>query len=93
MSKNILSSLRKKLGSIYGEHLPDEIRYHRADGQQVVVALEVATVDELAFAIQTANAESFALSRRRTALEDLHTEVRKRAAHGADRIADVSWEA
>jgi hypothetical protein len=49
-------------------------------------------VDELAFAIQTANAESLALGRRRTALEELHTEVRKRAARGADRIADVSWE-
>lgn len=92
MSKNILPSLRKQLGSLYGEHLPDQIRYHRADGQQVVVALETATVDELAFAIQTANAESMALGRRRNALEELHTEVRKRAAHGADRIADVSWE-
>ena len=92
MSTNLIALLRQQLPSIYGEHLPDEIRYRRADGQDVVVPLDVATVDELAFAIQTANAESLALGRRRTALEELHTEVRKRAARGADRIADVSWE-
>lgn len=87
-----LASLRKQLPSIYGEHLPDEIRYRGADGHVVVVALDAATVDELAFAIQTANEEALALGRRRTALEELHTEVRKRAARGADRIADVAWE-
>ena len=92
MSTNLIVSLRKQLPSIYGEHLPDEIRYRRADGQEVVVPLDAATVDELAFAIQTANAEALALSRRRNALEDLHAEARKRAARGADRIADVAWE-
>jgi hypothetical protein len=92
MSTNLIASLRQQLPSIYGDHLPGEIRYRRADGQDVVVSLDAATVDELAFAIQTANAESLALGRRRTALEELHNEVRKRAARGADRIADVSWE-
>ena len=92
MSTSLIASLRKQLPSIYGEHLPDDIRYPGADGQDVVVALDAATVDELAFAIQTANAEALALSRRRTALEELHTEVRKRAARGADRIADVARE-
>ena len=92
MSTNLIASLRKQLPSIYGEHLPDEIRYRRADGQDVVVPLDAATVDELAFAIQTANAEALALSRRRNALEDLQAEARKRAARGADRIADVAWE-
>ena len=92
MSTNLSASLRQQLPSIYGEHLPDEIRYCRADGQEVVVPLDAATVDELAFAIQTANAEALALSRRRNALEDLHAEARKRAARGADRIADVAWE-
>lgn len=92
MSTSFIVSLRKQLPSIYGEHLPNEIRYRGADGHDVVVALDAATVDELAFAIQTANAEALALGRRRTALEELHTEVRKRAARGADRIADVAWE-
>ena len=92
MSTNLIASLRQQLPSIYGEHLPEEIRYRRADGQDVVVSLDAATVDELAFAIQTANAEALALSRRRNALEDLHAEARKRAARGADRIADVAWE-
>ena len=92
MSTSLIASLRKQLPSIYGEHLPDDIRYRDADGHDVSVALDAATVDELAFAIQTANAEALALGRRRTALEELHTEARKRAARGADRIADVAWE-
>lgn len=92
MSTSLIASLRKQLPSIYGEHLPDDIRYRDADGHDVVVALDAATVDELAFAIQTANAEALTLGRRRTALEELHTEARKRAARGADRIADVAWE-
>lgn len=92
MSTCLIASLRKQLPSLYLEHLPGELRYRGADGRDVVVALDAATVDELAFAIQTANAEVLALGRRRTALEELHTEVRKRAARGADRIADVAWE-
>ena len=92
MSTSLIASLRKQLPSIYGEHLPDDIRYRDADGHDVVVALDAATVDELAFAIQTASVEASALNRRRNALEDLHTEVRKRAARGADRIADIAWE-
>lgn len=92
MSTSLIASLRKQLPSIYGDHLPDNIRYRGTDGHDMVVALDAATVDELAFAIQTANEEALALSRRRTALEELHTEVRKRAAHGADRLADVAWE-
>ncbi|WP_045758570.1 hypothetical protein [Xanthomonas albilineans] len=89
---NLITSLRQKLFYVYGEHLPDEIHYHRADGQHVVVALQNATVDELAFAIQTINTKSVALSRHRTALEEIHNELRKRCACGADRIADVAWD-
>ena len=92
MSANLITLLRKQLPSIFGESLPTDIHYRNADGNVVAVALDAATVDELAFAIQTASAEASALNRRRNALEDLHTEVRKRAARGADRIADVSWE-
>lgn len=92
MSTSLITLLRKQLPSIYGDSLPTEIHYRNADGNLIAVALEAATVDELAFAIQTANAEALALSRRRNALEDLHTEVRKRAARGADRITDIAWE-
>ena len=92
MSTSLIASLRKQLPSLYLEHLPGEICYRGTDGHDVVVALDAATVDELAFAIQTATAEVFALGRRRTALEELHTEVRKRAARGVDRIADIAWE-
>ena len=92
MRANLITLLRKQLPSIYGESLPMDIHYRNADGNVVIVALDAATVDELAFAIQTANAEALALGRRRTALEELHTEARKRAARGADRIVDVAWE-
>ena len=92
MSTSLIALLRKQLPSIFGESLPTDIHYRNADGNVVAVALEAATVDELAFAIQTASAEASALNRRRNALEDLHTEVRKRAARGADRIVDVAWE-
>ena len=92
MRANLITLLRKQLPSIYGESLPTDIHYRNADGNLVVVALDAATVDELAFAIQTTSAEASALNRRRNVLEDLHTEARKRAAHGADRIADIAWE-
>ncbi len=92
MKSILTNSLRKQISSLYAEHLPGEIRYRGADGQDVVVALDAATVDELAFAIQAANEESLALSRRRTALEELHTEMRKRGARGADLLTDVSWK-
>ena len=92
MSTSLIASLRKQLPSIYGKSLPTDIHYRNAEGNVVVVALDAATVDELAFAIQTANAEASALSRRRNALEDLHTEARKRAARGAEHIADIAWE-
>ena len=92
MRANLITLLRKQLPSIYGESLPTDIHYRNADGNLVAVALDAATVDELAFAIQTASAEALALSRRRNALEDLHAEARRRAAHGADRIIDIVWE-
>ncbi|WP_042426974.1 hypothetical protein [Comamonas granuli] len=92
MSTSLIALLRKQLPSIFGESLPADIHYRNAEGTVVVVALDAATVDELAFAIQTASVEASALNRRRNALEDLHTEVRKRAARGADRIADIEWE-
>ncbi|KAF7599439.1 MAG: hypothetical protein CGU28_05485 [Candidatus Dactylopiibacterium carminicum] len=92
MSTSLIALLRKQLPSIFGESLPTDIYYRSADGNVVAVALDAATVDELAFAIQTASAEASALNRRRNTLEDLHAEVRKRAARGADRIADIAWE-
>lgn len=92
MSADFITTLRKKLPSFYSDYIPADIHYRGNDGTDDVVAIDAATVDELAFAIQTASAEASALNRRRNALEELHTEVRKRAARGADRIADVKWE-
>ena len=95
MSTSLIASLRKQLPSIYGEYLPDDIRYRDADGHDVVVALDAATVDELSFAIQTANAEALALGRRRVdagcehgageaAAVHVHQLVDQHIARGAD---------
>ncbi|UXY16961.1 hypothetical protein N8I74_08115 [Chitiniphilus purpureus] len=71
MSTDLIALLRQLLPSIYSNHLPDEIRYRRADSHDVVVPLDAATVDELAFAIQLVNVELLALGQRRDALEPM----------------------
>ena len=57
--------LRKRVGSFYADHLPDEIRYRNRAGEEVSVPTEKATVDELAFALQLASEEQSIVSRRR----------------------------
>ena len=54
---NLIASLRKQLPVIYGDTFPTKSGI-AAPTEDVVVPLDAATVDELAFAIQTANAES-----------------------------------
>ena len=58
--------LRKRVGSFYADHLPDEIRYRNRAGEEVSVPTEKATVDELAFALQLASEEQSIVSRRRS---------------------------
>lgn len=84
--------LRKRASSFYSDHLPTELRYRNNVGDEVTVAAENATVDELAFAIQLASEEQSTVSRRRAALEDLYQNARKSGALGADRITDIAWK-
>ena len=51
-------SLQAKLGAYTGEHLTAAIRYQDRYGNLVEKPLLDATLDEVAFAIQTLNAES-----------------------------------
>lgn len=85
MSTNPVALLRQRAPSLYSEFLPADIRYRNAAGHSEVVALESATVDELAFAIQTLHREASVITRQRVALEDLYTALRLRMARGADR--------
>ncbi len=51
-----------------------------------------ATLDEVAFAIQSLCRESSAIHRRRNALEALYTLARERACHGAETIGTIAVE-
>ncbi len=84
--------LRKRVGSIYADHLPSDLRYRNRAGEEVSVPIENATVDELAFALQLASEEQSIVSRRRSAIEDLYQKARKSGALGADRMTDIAWK-
>jgi hypothetical protein len=92
MSSNPIALLRQRAPSLYSEFLPADIRFRNGLGHSETVALEVATVDELAFAIQALNREASAITRQRMALEDLYNALRLRLARGADRVIDVNLE-
>lgn len=92
MSTTPIALLRQRFPSLYSEYLPAELRIRNAKGHEEFVALEVATVDDLAFALQTLNRQASAISRQRSALDDLYTTLRQRGARGSDRVIDASRE-
>lgn len=85
-ANTLIQKLRKEVHSIVGDNLPDEIRYQDRYGNVVIKPLFDATLDELAFAAQTLNAERSILSRRQVALEDVYTHARKQSFLGSDLI-------
>lgn len=89
MTSHLFEKLQKQLSSFYAEMLPTEIRFRDAQGVIAHRALEEATVDELAFAIQTINEESSLIARRRHALEEIYASARRQGAFGAKRLADL----
>ncbi len=92
MSSNPIALLRQRLPSLYSEYLPADLRIRNPKGHEEFVALEVATVDDLAFAIQTLNRQASAISRERSALDDLYNAARLRGARGSDRVIDATRE-
>ncbi len=89
---NLLEKLRREAVLLANEHLPNEIRYYDRYGNLVVKPLLDATVDEVVFAAQTLNADRSALSRRQSALEDVHAFARRHGYLGADRIGNIAEE-
>ena len=93
MSTNpLFEKLRRHLGAYRGEDLPAEICYYDRYRNLVVKPLLDASLDEIAFAVQTLSEESKAISCRRSALDYLYTFSRKRGAVGADQIGQIAEE-
>lgn len=85
-------TLQAKLGGFVGEHLGTNIRYEDRYSNTVEKPLLDATLDEVAFAIQSLCRESSAIHRRRSALEALYTLARERTFHGAETIGEIAVE-
>ena len=66
MSTTPVALLRQRAPSLYSEFLPADLSYRNAAGHTEIVALESATVDELAFAIQTLHREASVITRQRS---------------------------
>ena len=88
----LYQSLQAKLGAYTGEHLTTAIRYQDRYGNLVEKPLLDATLDEVAFAIQTLNAESASIHRRRSALGSLYTLARESGCLGSDTVGVIAVE-
>ena len=91
-TQTLHQDLQQKLGSYVGEHLSTSIRYEDRYGNVVEKPLMDATLDEVAFAIQTLCRESLAIHRRRNALESLYNLARERTCHGAETVGAIAAE-
>ena len=89
---DLIDQLRRASVLYAGEHLPTEIRYQDRYGNFVIKPLLDAMVDEIVFAAQLLAAERSILSRRVSALEDVHAYARRHCYLGADRIGDIAEE-
>lgn len=92
MNTNPIALLRQCIPSLYSEYLPADLHIRNANGHEKFVALDAATVDDLAFAIQSLNQQVSTISRQRAALDDLYTTLRQRGARGSDRVVDATKE-
>ncbi|SFB02954.1 hypothetical protein SAMN04515620_11367 [Collimonas sp. OK607] len=88
----LYQALQAKLGAYSGEHLTTTLRYQDQYGDTVEKPLLDATLDEMAFAIQTLSVEGSVIYRRRSALENLYTLARDRGCLGADTIGAIAAE-
>lgn len=88
----LYQSLQAKLGFYAGEHLATTLRFQDRYGNTVEKPLLDATLDEVAFAIQTLGAEGSAITRRRHALDSLYLLARDRGCLGADTVGAIATE-
>lgn len=85
-------SLQAKLGPYTGENLVTTLRYQDQNGNSVEKPLFDATLDEVAFSIQTLSAEGVVIYRRRSALESLYTLARDHGCRGQDTVSAIAVE-
>ena len=91
-SPTLHHALQAKLGSLAGEHLAPTLSYQDRYGNVVEKPLLDATLDEVAFSIQTLSAEGSVIHRRRSALDSLYTLARDRGGLGADTVGAIATE-
>lgn len=89
-TQTLHQTLQAKLGGFVGEHLGTSISYEDRYGNTVEKPLLDATLDEVAFAIQSLSRESSAIHRRRNALEALYTLAREHTYPGAETVGDIA---
>jgi hypothetical protein len=85
-------SLQKKIGAFSGEHLPTTINYLDRYGNTVEKPLLDATLDEVAFSIQTLGTEISAIHRRRSSLESLYNLSREHGCLGLNTVGEIALE-
>jgi hypothetical protein len=84
-----IARLRRAFHSL--DELPDTISAPWREGNEIEpLPIEVATIDDIAFAVVAANADVSAAIRRSSALERLHRLAREAGAVGMDRAVDAA---
>ena len=86
---SLIARVRRAFHSL--EELPDTIPAPWREGNEIEpLSIEVATIDDIAFAVVAANADVSAAIRRSSALERLHRLAREAGAVGTDRAVDAA---
>ena len=86
---SLIARLRRAFHSL--EEWPDSIPAPWREGNKIEpLSIEVATIDDIAFAIVAANADVSAAIRRCSALERLHCLAREAGAVGTERAVDAA---
>ena len=91
-TENLHKSLPKKIGSIFGEHLPATIKFQDRFGNTMEKPLLDATLDEIAFSMQLLQTESSAIHARRSSLERLYNLSREHGCLGSDTVSNIAVE-
>ena len=86
---SLIARLHRAFHSL--DELPDTIPAPWREGSEIEpLPIEVATIDDIAFAVVSANADVSAAIRRCSALERLHRLAREAGAVGTDRAVDAA---
>lgn len=91
-TQTLHQSLQKKIGAFSGEYLPTTINYLDRYGNTVAKPLLDATLDEVAFSIQTLGTEISAIHRRRSSLESLYNLSREHGCLGLNTVGEIALE-